>query len=202
MATVSKAGVGSVKGQKAVIIGAGINGLVAANYLQRAGCQVTLLERDARPGGACINASVEINGQQQDYALGASVLGLMQDFVWHDTGLAQRLTGWAPQHPKLVHFPGQREPTWIYRDPAALDAEFSRRWGEHGDLRAFRADESRVVEFLQRGYRAGRPPSMAQARAELGEEPDQPVDLRQRARVTGALSDRRGHAHLHGHDGH
>jgi monoamine oxidase len=35
------------------VIGAAINGLVAANNLQRAGHQFTLLERSNRDGGAC-----------------------------------------------------------------------------------------------------------------------------------------------------
>ena len=39
--------------QNIAVIGAGINGLVAANYLQRAGLLVTLLERSDRDGGAC-----------------------------------------------------------------------------------------------------------------------------------------------------
>ncbi len=39
--------------QNITLIGAGINGLVAANYLARAGHQVTLLERSDRDGGAC-----------------------------------------------------------------------------------------------------------------------------------------------------
>ena len=34
------------------IVGAGINGLVAANYLQRSGCKVTMIERSHRVGGA------------------------------------------------------------------------------------------------------------------------------------------------------
>ena len=38
-----------------VIIGAGINGLVAANLAQRSGWQVTLLERSDRVGGACVS---------------------------------------------------------------------------------------------------------------------------------------------------
>jgi phytoene dehydrogenase-like protein len=38
-----------------VIIGAGINGLVAANYLRRAGCDVTVIDRADRPGGACVS---------------------------------------------------------------------------------------------------------------------------------------------------
>ena len=36
-----------------VIIGAGINGLVAANYLKRSGHRVTLIEKKSSPGGAC-----------------------------------------------------------------------------------------------------------------------------------------------------
>ncbi len=46
-----------------VIIGAGINGLVAAHYLRKAGCQVTLLERAERAGGACISEVATVNGQ-------------------------------------------------------------------------------------------------------------------------------------------
>ena len=40
-----------------VIIGAGINGLVAANYLKRCGHEVTLIEKKPSPGGACANES-------------------------------------------------------------------------------------------------------------------------------------------------
>ncbi|MCH8337042.1 MAG: FAD-dependent oxidoreductase [Proteobacteria bacterium] len=52
------------------VIGAGINGLVAANYLARAGHQVTLLERSDRVGGACVSETLVVDGIQQDYALG------------------------------------------------------------------------------------------------------------------------------------
>jgi phytoene dehydrogenase-like protein len=154
--------------QNITVIGAGINGLVAANYLARAGHQVTLLERSDRVGGACVSETVEVQGIAQDYALGASTLGLMQDFVWCETGLAERLKGWAVTHPDLVFFPGIEQPTRVYDEASQAAREFADKWGEQGDLAAFRTDESRVVRFLQAGYRAGQPPSVADAVAQLG----------------------------------
>ena len=150
------------------VIGAGINGLVAANYLQRAGHQVTVIERSDRVGGACVSESATVNGIRQDYALGASTLGLMQDFVWQETGLSDRLEIWATSHPDLVFFPGQEQPTRLYVDPSDLAREYADKWGERGDVRAYVTDEDRVVRFLQSGYRAGRPPSVEDAVAELG----------------------------------
>jgi phytoene dehydrogenase-like protein len=152
------------------VIGAGINGLVAANYLQRAGHQVTLLERNDKVGGACVSATAVIDGVSQDYALGASTLGLMQDFVWQETGLADRLQIWATSHPDLVFFRGDRQPTRMYGDAVKATAELADKWGERGDVPAFLADERRVVTFLRSGYRAGRPPSVEEARSELGAE--------------------------------
>ena len=101
-----------------LIVGAGINSLVAANYLQRAGHKVSMIERASRVGGACISDIAMIAGQAQNYALGASVLGLMQDFVFKDTGLAQRLKTFVPDHPKFIHIAGEDEPTWIMRRPS------------------------------------------------------------------------------------
>jgi phytoene dehydrogenase-like protein len=153
-----------------VVIGAGINGLVAANYLRRAGHCVTMLERSERVGGACVAETAVIDGARQDYALGASTLGLMQDFVWRETGLSERLPIWAPAHPDLVFFPGQSVPTLIHDDAVGTAREFAQTWGERGDVRAFFADEDRVVRFLRAGYRAGRPPTVAAAVSELGAE--------------------------------
>src|SRR5262249_28694323 len=153
-----------------VIVGAGINGLVAANYLLRSGCRVTMIERAPRVGGARVSATAEIHGVRHTYAHGASVLGLMQDFVFEETGLAARVQAFAPTHPKLVHFPGHDEPIWIWREPERLDREFEEKFGESGDAIAFRADETRVVEFLQKGYRDARPPTVADAEAPLGAE--------------------------------
>jgi phytoene dehydrogenase-like protein len=94
----------------------------------------------------------------------------MQDFVWRETGLSDRLRIWAPEHPDLVYFPGQSVPTRIHDGAAALAREFADTWGERGDARAFFADEARVVRFLQSGYRAGRPPTLDAAVSELGVE--------------------------------
>ncbi len=156
--------------QNITIIGAGINGLVAANYLARAGHQITLLESKDWVGGACISETAEVDGTQQDYPLGATTLGLMQDFVWKETGLADRLQAWAPAQPNLAFFPGSDQPTRIFHDASRLHREFADKWGEQGDLTAFNNDGDRVVRFLQAGYRAGRPPSVEETVAELGAE--------------------------------
>ena len=107
-----------------------------------------------------MSETVEVNGIRQDSALGASTLGLMQDFVWRETGLADRLQGWAVRHPDLVFFPGIEHPTRIYSDASRAARELADKWGEKGDLAAYRADEDRVVRFLQAGYRAAQPPSV------------------------------------------
>lgn len=156
--------------QNVVVVGAGINGLTAANYLRRAGFDVTVIERAGRVGGACISEVANVNGVEQPYALGASVLGLMQDFVFQETGLAGRLETFVPSHPKLIHFVGDDEPTWIYREPKKLDKELAAKWGERGDVEGFRADEARVVAYLQEGYRSAIPPSLAEAEQRLGKE--------------------------------
>ena len=152
-----------------VVIGAGINGLVAAHYLRRAGCSVTLLERADRVGGACVSAVATVNGHAQPYALGASVLGLMPDFIFRETGLADRLETFVPSQAKRVYFASKDASAWIHRDPYELDRELKSRWGERGDVAGFRADEARVVAYLQEGYRTGTPPNLAAARDRLGD---------------------------------
>ena len=44
----------------------------------------------------------------------------------------------------LTHFPGDTQPTRIFKDAAELDRELAVRWGEIGDAEAFRADEARA----------------------------------------------------------
>ena len=156
--------------QRIVVIGAGINGLVAANYLCRAGFAVTMIERSERVGGACVSEVATVNGQSQRYALGASVLGLMQDFVFRETGLADCVETYVPDHAKRVYFPDASASAWIHRDPAELERELANRWGERGDVAGFRADEARVGAYLQDGYRRAMPPSLPEAELALGAE--------------------------------
>jgi phytoene dehydrogenase-like protein len=158
-----------IAGRRVVVVGAGINGLVAAHYLRRAGCAVTLLERASRPGGACVFETATVNGLTQRYALGASVLGLMPDFIFRETGLADRLQTYVPSGAKRIYFPDPNASAWIHRDPVALDRELKERWGEKGDVAGFRRDEGRVVAYLQEGYRTATPPRLDQARERLGE---------------------------------
>jgi len=48
-----------------LIAGAGINGLVAANYLQRSGCNVAMIDRGHKVGGACISEVAEVDASAE-----------------------------------------------------------------------------------------------------------------------------------------
>ncbi len=152
------------------IIGGGINGLVAANYLARGGARVTIYELRDKIGGACVSETVDIKGTKYDIPLGATVLGFMQDFVFEETGLSACLETSAPNHPKIVYYPNQDDPINIYRNPEALQQELSSKCKERGDICQFRQDESRVVSYLQDGYRKALTPSLSHARSILGPE--------------------------------
>ena len=165
--------------QNITVIGAGINGLVAANYLARAGHQVTLLERNDRVGGACVSETVEVDGIQQDYPLGATVLGADAGLCLAGDRSGGSLAGWAARATRI----------WCSslapRSPPGSTMMHRRRPGssptngeKQGDLAAFHADEDRVVRFLQAGYRAGQPPSVEERLQSWG-RPDCAVDHRE-----------------------
>jgi phytoene dehydrogenase-like protein len=156
--------------RKITIIGAGINGLVAANYLQRAGCQVTLIEKKDKVGGAAACEFVELDGKKQYYATGASVFGLMQKFVWEETGLSKRLKKFTPPAPDLVHFDGVDGGVSYHHDPVDLARELKEKWGEEGRIEEYASDMEKVTAYLIQGYQEARTPSIEDAKNRLGEE--------------------------------
>lgn len=133
---------------KIAIIGTGINGLVCANYLQRAGHEVIVLEKKLTPGGACCKATTTINGKTYEYPSGASVFGLMQDFIFEETGLAKEIKLQLPAEQDLIHFP---EVTCAYPSEVAV------KWGEHG-LEAYMEDLAKVTKFFRENIKIGKIP--------------------------------------------
>ncbi|HLC76058.1 MAG TPA: FAD-dependent oxidoreductase [Candidatus Peribacterales bacterium] len=153
--------------QRISVIGGGINGMIAAHYLARAGNDVTLFERSPTVGGACVERQVELGGQSYGYPGGASVFGFMQDFVYRQTGLKKRMKG-------RTYVPS-KETGMIIADRPQLgmmssDKDFRTKAGETGNIDDFHSDEAKVVAFLQKTFRAGIVPTFALARKELGQE--------------------------------
>jgi phytoene dehydrogenase-like protein len=155
--------------RRVVVIGAGINGLVAANYLQRGGCSVLLLEKKERVGGACTYATFEHNGREYRYPTGASVFGMMQEWVYRETGLANRLKLHRAKQPPLVYFKDDPTPVSVHTSHEAYANELKTCWGEAGDVVGFERDLDLVRDFLIDGFRNATSPSFAAARAKLGE---------------------------------
>jgi phytoene dehydrogenase-like protein len=155
---------------KVAIIGAGINGLVAANYLRRAGVEVTIFEKKAVAGGACAAETISFNGVEYRYASGASVLGFMQNFVYRETGLAERLTAITPEHEEVVYFEGEESKCCLSEDVVERAATVRSQWGETGDVAAFHKDLEHVVEFLCQGFKNAVVPTIEDARRVLGSE--------------------------------
>jgi phytoene dehydrogenase-like protein len=156
--------------QRAIVIGAGINGLVASNYLQRNGFEVTLLERKPVVGGACACEQYSFEGKPYDYPSGATVLGFMQDFVFSETGLSKRLSVHAPQHPAVIWFESLRQPCLIYDDVEQLKKEVKQKWNETGNVEGFLTDLERVRSFLIQGYRQAKVPTLETAASHLGDD--------------------------------
>ena len=51
-----------------------------------------------------------------------------------------------------------------------LEKELKDRWDEKGDVKAFRNDENKVIEFIQKIYKEGTPPNLDQAVNEIGKD--------------------------------
>ncbi|OGG43874.1 hypothetical protein A2841_01065 [Candidatus Kaiserbacteria bacterium RIFCSPHIGHO2_01_FULL_48_10] len=153
------------------IVGAGINGLVAANYLAKAGFVVTILERKDHAGGACTAATCVVDGKTYEYPQGASVFGFMEDFVFNETGLAEQVKIHCPTHPEIVSAPQHNaEPAYIWSDTTKLAEELAQKWGEKGSVVDFLSDMEQVVAFLRQGYKDAVVPTLESATKALGDE--------------------------------
>ena len=155
--------------KKIVLIGAGINGLVAANYLAKSNFHVTIIEKKDTVGGACVKDTAVINRKDINYAHGATVLGMMQKFIFEETGLNKHVKTYFPKEPKIVYFNDSENATRIFQDTNDLCSELEEKWNEKGNVRAFRADENKVIDYLQNLYRNALTPSLESAREYLGD---------------------------------
>ena len=90
--------------KKIVVVGSGINGLVAANYLVKNNFHVTIIEKKDIVGGACVKDTAVINGKDINYGHGATVLGMMQKFVFEETGLDNHVKTYFPKRTKNCLF--------------------------------------------------------------------------------------------------
>ena len=69
---------------KVIIVGAGINGLVAANYLVKNGFDVSVIEKKPHTGGACIKDTVEIENKK--IPIGRNYAKYTKDKILRDKG--------------------------------------------------------------------------------------------------------------------
>jgi len=154
---------------RVLVVGAGINGLVAANTLRRGGADVLHLEKKDKPGGACTVEWLEFeDGKKYPIPTGASVFGMMQDFVFRETGLADRIQTYRSPKPKMVFFGEEATPLYLYEDSLAYAREARDKWGETGDLVGYARDLNRVREFLLGGIRDASTPRWEEAVKVLG----------------------------------
>ncbi len=156
--------------KKISIIGAGINGLVAANYLARAGFDVTVIERKDIPGGACCATAKTIGGISYEYPQGASVLGMMQEFVFEETGLSKRVKILKPTHPLVAYSVDDEKPVLQWDDAERFKKGAKEHWGERGDVAGFFRNLEKVVAFLRTGYQSAEVPTIRSAKMILGGE--------------------------------
>ena len=156
--------------KEVIIVGAGINGLVAANYLIKHGLDVSVVEKKPNTGGACVKDSAIIENKNIDFAYGATVLGMMPDFIFQETGLSDKIEGYYPKTPKLVYFNDEESSTKIYQDYVKLEKELHEKWGEKGRVNEFRNDEKKVVKFIQKLYKNAISPTIDIANDHLGKD--------------------------------
>jgi phytoene dehydrogenase-like protein len=122
---------------KAVVVGAGHNGLVAACYLARAGVEVTVLERDTVVGGA-VSTVERWPGYRVDRGSSAHVMvrhtGILEDLSLDVTYQDLDPWGWTPYGDITFHVDLDKTCTSIEKACGTRDADayraFALDWGQ------------------------------------------------------------------------
>ena len=155
----------------AVIIGAGHNGLVAANYLARAGFSVCVLERYHTVGGAAIS---EEHTPGYIFSTGSYVLSLAPQKILHDLDVWEHGLELLDRNPRsFMPFPDGRYIVSWEDHQEYLDqiAKFSRK--EAKNYEVYDRDVERASEIMDR-FILRKPPSWAEFAAAF----DRPDDAR------------------------
>ncbi|HLE54446.1 MAG TPA: NAD(P)/FAD-dependent oxidoreductase [Thermoplasmata archaeon] len=128
----------------AIIIGAGHNGLVAANYLAQAGLRVAVLERSDRVGGACVTDEIAPGFR---VSAAAYVSGLFRPQIIEDLELAKygfRQIAFDPQ--AFCPFPDGRH-LFLWSDVERTCKEIARF--SKKDAEAYRGYEAFWASFYE-----------------------------------------------------
>jgi len=135
-----------------VVIGAGIGGLVSAALLAARGCNVTVVEAGAGPGGKL--RSVMVDGQAIDG--GPTVFTMRGVFADIFARCGATLEDHVTMHPAtiLARHAWGADRLDLFADPAASEAAIGEFAGARAALgyRAFRAEAKRIFDALDRPF--------------------------------------------------
>ncbi len=154
----------------AVIIGAGHNGLVAANYLARAGFSVCVLERYHTVGGAAIS---EEHTPGYTFSTGSYVLSLTPQKILNDLDVWEHGLELIDRNPRsFMPFPDGRYIVWWDDHEKNLEeiARFSKKDARNYDV--YDAAVERVSSIMDK-FILRRPPSWSEFAAEFNQPGDQ-----------------------------
>lgn len=116
----------------AVVVGAGTNGLVAANLLADAGWDVLLIEATARPGGAVQTAELTAPGFRNDLCSAFYPLGVASP-VLAELDLESHGLEWRSSPAVLAHVLPDDSCAVVWRDPDQTAASLAAFVQEDGD---------------------------------------------------------------------
>lgn len=150
---------------RAVVIGAGHNGLTAACYLAKAGVSVTVLEQRDVVGGAAVTEEL-IPGFSVSAA--SYSLSLLRPDVFEDLELARHGLEFYPKDPQLFVPMLDGRHMFIWRDAARTREEISRIHGPDADGYArFNAFWDEAVRVLRPMVESESPPTLVEIEKEL-----------------------------------